>query len=84
MKPYFIGLILTVAMTACSRGSTNMTASEPIQVTAGQNFTIKMASNPTTGYGWQLSKALDNKISLATNASSSVALVAMKCRHLRQ
>lgn len=55
-------------MAAYSQGTTNMTASEPIQVKAGQNFTIKMESNPTTGYGWQLSKALDNKISLVTNA----------------
>ena len=68
MKPYLIGLILTVAMTAYSQGTTNMTTSEPIQVKAGQNFTIRMESNPTTGYGWQLSKALDNKIILVTNA----------------
>ena len=68
MKPYLIGLILTVALAAYSQGTTNMTASEPIMVKAGQNFTIKMESNPTTGYGWQLSKALDNKISLVTNA----------------
>ena len=68
MKPYLIGLILAVAMTAYSQGTTNLNASEPITVKAGQNFTIKMESNPTTGYGWQLSKALDNKISLVTNA----------------
>src|ERR1035437_8662366 len=73
MKPYLIGLILTVAIVAYSQGSTEKTEEylnpgEPIQVKAGQNFTIRMESNPTTGYGWQLSKALDNKISLVTNA----------------
>ena len=58
MKPYLIGLILTVAMTAYSQGITNMTdkteeylnPGAPIQVKTGQNFTIRMESNPTTGY----------------------------------
>lgn len=57
------------------QGTTNMTEKteeylnpgEPIKVKAGQRFTIMMRSNPTTGYGWQLSKALDNKITLVTN-----------------
>jgi len=40
---------------------------EPIKVTAGQIFTIRMESNPTTGYSWQLSKDLDNIIVLVTN-----------------
>jgi len=76
MNPYLIGLILTMAMAAYTQGTTNMTdkteeylnPGAPIQVKAGQNFTIRLQSNPTTGYGWQLSKALDNKISLVTNA----------------
>ena len=75
MKPYFIGLlILTVAM-ANSQGTTNMTdkteeylnPGEPINVKTGQIFTIRMESNPTTGYGWQLSNTLDKKIILVTN-----------------
>ena len=42
---------------------------EPIKVKAGQKFTIRMTSNPTTGHGWQLSKALDEKVvQLVTNA----------------
>ena len=80
MKPYLIGLpILVLALTmamANSQGTTNMSEKtedylnpgEPIMVKAGQIFTIRMESNPTTGYGWQLSKTLDNKISLVTNA----------------
>ena len=40
---------------------------EPIKVKVGQRFTIRMESNPTTGYGWQLSKDLDNIIVLITN-----------------
>ena len=76
MKPYIIGLlILTMAM-ANSQGTTNMSEktggylnpSEPIKVEAGRIFTIRMKSNPTTGYGWQLSNILDTKIILVTNA----------------
>ena len=29
---------------------------------AGENFTISLESNPTTGYSWQLAKPLDEKI----------------------
>jgi len=76
MKPYLIGLlILTVAM-ANSQTTTNMSEKteeylnpgQPIKVNSGRIFTIRMESNPTTGYGWQLSKALDNKIIMVTNA----------------
>ena len=35
---------------------------EPIRVKAGQKFTIRMASNPITGYGWQLLKNPDENI----------------------
>src|ERR1035437_8922126 len=80
MKLYLIGLglvilLLPMAM-ANSQGTTNMSEKSeeylnpgaPIKVKAGQIFAIRMESNPTTGYGWQLSKALDNKIILVTNA----------------
>jgi len=40
---------------------------EPIKVKAGQKFIIRMESNPTTGYSWQLSKDLDNIIVLVNN-----------------
>lgn len=41
---------------------------EPIKVTVGQKFSIRIASNPTTGYGWQLSKPVDeNVVILITN-----------------
>ena len=56
-------------------GATNITEKEeylnpgePIKVKAGQKFIIRMESNPTTGYSWQLSKDLDNIIVLVTNA----------------
>lgn len=41
---------------------------EPIETDAGREFTIKMASNPTTGYKWELSKPPDERVvRLATN-----------------
>ena len=70
MKPFLIGLlILTVAM-ANSQGTTNMhenteeylNSGEPIKVKTGLRFTIRMESNPTTGYSWQLSKPLDQTV----------------------
>jgi inhibitor of cysteine peptidase len=75
MKAYLTGLILALALAGYSQGTTNMSEKTeeylnpgaPIQVNVGQTFTIRMQSNPSTGYGWQLSKALDNRISLVTN-----------------
>ncbi len=76
MKPYLIGLLILAMATVNSQGTTNMSEkteeylnpSEPIKVKAGQIFTIRMESNPTTGYSWQLSKTLDDQIILVTNA----------------
>ena len=33
-----------------------------VTLTCGFRFTVRMHSNPTTGYGWQLAKPLDEKI----------------------
>ena len=35
---------------------------EMVAVNAGRRFAIRLRSNPTTGYGWQLAKPLDGKI----------------------
>ncbi len=66
MKPYLIGLLILTLAVANSQGITNMSEKteeylnpgEPIKVKAGQIFAVRMESNPTTGYGWQLSKNL--------------------------
>ena len=76
MKPYLIGLLILTLAVANSQGTTNMSEKieeylnpgEPIKVKAGQILAVRMESNPTTGYGWQLSKTLDNNIVLVTNA----------------
>ena len=42
--------------------------SKPITVTAGHEFSVTLASNPTTGYSWALAKPLDAKLlTLVTN-----------------
>jgi len=33
-----------------------------VAVNTGRRFAIRLQSNPTTGYGWQLAKPLDEKI----------------------
>jgi len=35
---------------------------EVVAVNTGRRFAIRLQSNPTTGYGWQLAKPLDEKI----------------------
>lgn len=41
---------------------------EAIVVSPARRFTIRLRSNPTTGYGWQLAKPLDGKVvELVTN-----------------
>src|SRR5262249_1922820 len=35
---------------------------EPIEVEDGAQFTISLASNPTTGFSWQLGEALDEDV----------------------
>ncbi len=41
---------------------TNMTGARTIEANVGQEFTITLESNPSTGYQWQLAKALDEGI----------------------
>jgi predicted secreted protein len=54
---------------ACSCRQTEMTGTmdisepaNPISVSSGENFTIILESNPTTGYSWHLDRNLDGSI----------------------
>lgn len=55
-------LILTVA--GCTVGSATeyKDSSQPIKVEKGSSFTIVLDSNPTTGYQWQFTQAVDEKV----------------------
>ena len=73
MRPYLIGLLILTGALAYSQ-ETNISEKieeylnpgAPIKVKTGQKFTIRMESNPTTGYGWQLAKDLNNIVVLIT------------------
>jgi len=34
----------------------------PIEITAGQEFVLRLDSNPTTGYGWKLADGIDEDV----------------------
>ena len=52
-------LLITLGITALACGTTNGNA---IQAKAGEEFTITLESNRTTGYGWELAQPLDESI----------------------
>ena len=45
-----------------ARPETYLNPDEPIDVAAGRTFSIRLASNPTTGYGWQLAGPPDPRV----------------------
>jgi inhibitor of cysteine peptidase len=54
--------LLTLGLAASAQDS------KPITVKTGQEFTITLVSNPTTGYRWDLDKPIDGKlVQLVTN-----------------
>lgn len=56
LNKFFILIILPLfLLSSCAQY-------EVINARAGENFTITLESNPTTGYSWQLAKPLDEKI----------------------
>jgi len=58
----FFSVLLTLAVSASAQNA------KPITVTTGQQFNVKLASNRTTGYKWDLAKPLDAKLlTLVTN-----------------
>lgn len=56
---------LAAAATAGEKHETVMVLSNParpLTVPRGETFTIVVAANPTTGYGWQLAEPLDGRV----------------------
>ena len=49
-------VLLTLAVSVLAQDS------KPITVTTGREFSVTLASNPTTGYKWDLAKPLDDKL----------------------
>jgi inhibitor of cysteine peptidase len=52
----FFSVIVFISMAGCSTSSSSASNTDPnkiISVKVGQEFTIALKSNPTTGYGWE-------------------------------
>lgn len=56
------GAVLALPLFAAPAGGQPTDPKTPIEVPAGQEFTITLESNPTTGFSWQLSGPLDESV----------------------
>lgn len=58
--------VVAVALAGCGGGASKSgktdTTESSMKVRAGQDFTISIKSNPTTGYHWELTEPLDEKV----------------------
>jgi inhibitor of cysteine peptidase len=61
---FALAALVLAAVAGCGSGGKNQTpgTTSSMKVTAGQDFTISLQSNPTTGYQWQLDGPLDEKV----------------------
>ena len=59
-KIIFFALIFICSISLCL--AENLTQDKTIKVEAGQDFTITLEANVTTGYEWQLAKPLDESM----------------------
>ena len=66
-----VGALLLAALGGCgSSTKSNQTQGSvsSMKVTAGQDFTISLQSNPSTGYQWQLAEPLNEKVLKKVNS----------------
>ncbi len=66
MKNFILGILTVFALSQVSiaTGITADIAAKNINIAAGKSFTIKLPSNPTTGYNWNMKCKEKNKITL--------------------
>lgn len=60
MKKLIIGLVVITWFTCCF--AAELKQAKVIEVQLGQNFTITLEANKTTGYEWQFAKPLDESM----------------------
>ncbi|MEI6832327.1 MAG: protease inhibitor I42 family protein, partial [Candidatus Omnitrophota bacterium] len=60
MKKFIIGLVAITWFTCCF--AAELKQAKVIKVQLGQNFTITLEANKTTGYEWQLANPLDESM----------------------
>ncbi len=51
-----------VSLVAAEPAKPEVVAVKPVSAKAGDQFTVSLESNPTTGYSWQLAKPVDEKV----------------------
>lgn len=63
-------MLVVVALAGCGSSEKNETPGtvSTMKVKAGQDFTISLQSNQTTGYQWQLAEPLDQKVVKKVNS----------------
>jgi inhibitor of cysteine peptidase len=63
-------LLVVAALAGCGNSKKSETPGtvSSMKVTNGQDFTISLQSNQTTGYQWQLSEPLDQKVVKKVNS----------------
>ena len=60
-----LGLLAVVVVAACSAPSPTVQlprVNGPLQVVKGEQLTISLEANPTTGFAWELAAPLDTKV----------------------
>ncbi len=66
MKKYPVFLLVaSIALAACGNELSRLQISDPatpLEVTAGNEFTIVLESNPSTGYHWELVEELNSGV----------------------
>jgi inhibitor of cysteine peptidase len=64
MKTILLMAMLVFAWTAMAEEAAKpeMVATQTVSVKTGEQFTVSLESNPTTGYSWQLAKLVDEKV----------------------
>lgn len=55
-------LVFAGVLIAEEAAKPEVVAVKPVSVKAGEEFTVSLESNPTTGYSWQLAKPVEEKV----------------------
>ncbi len=64
-KILLLAMLATIFLSACDRSKSTLTITDPqqpIKTEAGNEFTIVLESNPTTGYHWDIVGELDQSV----------------------
>lgn len=63
--PSFVFLLAIILLAGCGFGASEMQVTDPqqtIQISTGEEFTIILEANPTTGYQWKIIGGVDKTV----------------------